>query len=167
MHQRGSTLIEVTVAASIVALMTLAAIAMSSSSQPAALRTATTQFDAAMTYAQALAEASGAGATITLSGGTMTVYSGRPTGVGALRPSGMAPLSLPGVAIRETSAGSEPLSVFLDSAGHVSVAPYSGATPAPLAAEPACPAPGRWTFVLSDSRAQAQRSFACNVAVSN
>lgn len=166
MHQRGFTTLEVLVAAAIAVVLCAAGIGLSQASHPFAMRSAVTQFDAALDYARAIAPGSG-GATILISPAGLAVFSGRPTAPDALRAAPLAPMSLPGVAVSEAAAGSEPLALFVGVEGRVTVAQYSGATPAPMASEPACPASGVWTITFADARSTARRVLACSAAESS
>ena len=95
-------MLETVVAAAIVVTVA-AAISWGLGSRWFAERSAATQFDAAYSYAQALAAGSGNGATLAfekrlardgtvLPGFRLTVYSGRPSTAGALQPGAVAPL---------------------------------------------------------------------------
>jgi hypothetical protein len=70
--------------------------------------------------------------------------------------------------ISEATLGSPPFALFLNSAGHASMATAAaGATPAPAAAEPACPSSGEWSLTFSDGRttARATRLLPCAKAI--
>ena len=154
MRQRGFTLIELLIVAAIV--ITVAAFALSASNglHPMAMRSALSQFDAALAYGKAVASTSGNGATLLVtlreSGFAIAIYSGRPTAADALKPAGIAPLLADG-SIREVTVGAPPFAIFLDAAGHAALAAFSGATPAPMPAQPACPASREWTLELASS----------------
>ena len=164
MKQRGATLIEVLVSAAI-AVLIAAGLAASFSSGPAAAASAAAQFDAALAYARALAASTGNGATLVVSQNELRVYAGRPTSDGALTASALAPVEIPGAQVGEATLGPAPLAVFVNGAGHASMAAFSGPTPAPLAQEPACPRGSAWLLTFSDARAQEHRSLPCNVPV--
>jgi hypothetical protein len=70
--------------------------------------------------------------------------------------------------VAEATLGGPPLALFLNSAGHVSMAEAPlHATPAPMASEPACPASGQWVLTFSDARPAARdtRVLPCSKAV--
>jgi prepilin-type N-terminal cleavage/methylation domain-containing protein len=171
MRQRGFTLLEMLVVVAIV--ITVATIfCFRSGARPIAMRSALTEFDAALAYGKALAATSGNGATLafapTDSGFRIDVYSGRPTAPGALHPAGIAPFVLDG-GVGEATMGAPPFALFLNSAGHASMAAFSGPAPAPMSSEPACPSGGRWVLTFTDSAgvslaAQRSRTLACQPA---
>jgi prepilin-type N-terminal cleavage/methylation domain-containing protein len=160
-RERGFSLIEVLVAAAIVAIVTLAAWSLSTASHPFASESAVFQFDTAMAYARSVASTSGNGATIIVTSGSIAVYSGRPTSENAMRPAPMAPIVVKGVRVSEASLGAPPFALFLNSAGQVTMASFTGATPAPLAAEPPCSVSSRWVLTFTDARSTAARVFPC------
>lgn len=160
MHQRGFTTLEVLVAAAIAATLCAAGFAFSLGSRPFAARSAVTQFDGALDYARSIAASSG-GATVLISPSGLGVFTGRPTAPGALQPAPLAPMALSGVTISEATAGAAPLALFVDAEGRVSIARYAGATPAPMASEPVCPASGVWTITFADMRSTVHRELAC------
>lgn len=141
-------------------VITVATIAfgMSPGARPLAMRSAVTQFDAALAYARAIAATSGNGATLVLTprdpvGFTMSLYSGRPTAPNALQVAGMAPIATD-AAVTEATLGQPPLALYVNGGGRVSIGRVdASATPAPLAAEPACPAAGEWVLTFTDGRA--------------
>ncbi|HKU68716.1 MAG TPA: hypothetical protein VJP85_13140, partial [Candidatus Baltobacteraceae bacterium] len=103
MRQRGTTLLEVLLTAAIAMLIAAAVFGFARGSRAFAMRSAISQFDAALAYAQALAANSGNGATLVfqpraISGGAvlpgfkLVVYSGRPTSAGALAQAAIAPV---------------------------------------------------------------------------
>ena len=149
MRQRGFTLIEVLIVAAIVITVAAFALNMTNGTRPMAKRSALTQFDAALAYGKAIASTSGNGATLLITprqpGFAITIYSGRPTAVEALKPAGIAPM-LSDAGIREENIGAPPFAIFLDSGGHAAVAAVGGGTPAPMPAQPACPPSGEWTL---------------------
>jgi prepilin-type N-terminal cleavage/methylation domain-containing protein len=171
-HQRGFTLIEVLIVAAIVITVAAMAFGMSNGARPIAMRSSATQFDAALAYGKALAATSGNGATLVIepresAGFAIDVYSGRPTVADALHPSGMATVAADGN-IAESTLGAPPFAVFIDGAGHVSMAQAPlNATPAPMASEPACPASGQWMLTITDARTHAgdTRALPCTKAI--
>lgn len=163
MRERGVSLVEVLIAAAIVAIMVAAVLNMTAASHPLGARSAISQFDTALAYARSVAATSGNGATIVLTQSTIGVYSGRPTASGAMHPAPIAPLPIDGASISEVALGAAPLALFVNSAGHVTMASFAGATPPPLASEPACPSSLQWVLKISDSRSTATRTFPCEV----
>jgi prepilin-type N-terminal cleavage/methylation domain-containing protein len=171
-HQRGFTLIEVLIVAAIVITVAAMAFGMSNGARPIAMRSSVTQFDAALAYGKALAGTSGNGATLVVEprvpeGFSIDVYSGRPTTTNTLHPSGMATVAAEGN-IAESTLGAPPLAIFINGAGHVSMAEaLANGTPAPMASEPACPASGQWVLTFSDGRGQTgdTRALPCTKAV--
>jgi hypothetical protein len=147
---------------------------MTTGARPMAMRSSVTQFDAALAYARALAATSGNGATLLLTprapvGFLIAVYSGRPTAADALSPAGIAPLSADGD-VAEATLGKPPFAIYLNSAGHASMArTAAGATPSPTS-EPACPPSGQWMLTFSDARtstAPETRLLHCLQAISS
>ncbi len=140
------------------------------------MRSAATQFDAAIAYAQSLAATSGNGATLVfdrrtgadgavLPGFTMTVYAGRPTAAGAIRNAPMPPVPS-SATISEAKVGSVPFTVFLDGAGHASVTAGAASVRTVLDRDPGCPAgEDAVTLTLQDPRSAAVRTLACNAPV--
>jgi type II secretory pathway pseudopilin PulG len=175
-RQRGSTLVELLVAAAIAVLIAAAFWSLSQGARAFGVRSATTQFDAALAYAQTLAANSGNGATMvferrvsadrsTVPGFVLTVYSGRPTSAGALRPSSLAPITSNGD-ISEAKLGSVPFTIFLNSAGHASGMRAAVMTGTVIATDPGCPAgENSVTLTLSDPRTSDTRAIPCNGAV--
>lgn len=160
MGQRGFTLIEVLAAAGIAILVSLAVAAgVNHGAGEAGL--AGRQFDASLAYARTLAARSGGGATVLLDASGVRVYSGRPTAPGMLAaaPEPAIPLN---VAISEASLGAAPLALFVDASGAVTMERYAGATPPPLATQPACPSAGAWLLRLAGPRSTQTRSLPCS-----
>ena len=166
MRQQGFTLVEVVLVAAIV-MVAAAVLGFAFGSRPLALRSSATQFDAALAYGKALAATGGNGATLVFEpaarGSTITLYQGRPTVAGALRPAAIPPFSLD-ADVREASLGSPPFALFLSGAGRASMAKIgAGATPAPLATEPACPATGAWNLLFrADGAKEESHVLACS-----
>lgn len=160
MRQRGFTLIEVVIVVAIVITIATFAFAAGPRRGSFGTRSALTQLDAALAYAKGLAATSGNGATLLfvphIPGVAIEVYGGRPDAPDALWSAGIAPFVLD-VDVSESSIGSPPFALYLDSAGYAAAARFTGATPAPLAAEPACPPSGRWAIRV----AQAFRNLPC------
>ena len=174
--QRGFSLVETMVAVGISALLLVAGGAFLLGMRPGTLMQATHDFDAALSSARAFAVSNGNGATLvfaprtgatTAGGFELRVYSGRPTGAGAVsRTTSMRLVT--GVDVREKTLGKVPFSIFIGASGHVSgMAGYPGVDAAgsaaftPIATEPPCPSGG---FVLTFSGPQgasATRSLAC------
>lgn len=174
MHERGTTLVEVLIAAAIVALIAAAFFMLSQGARAFGMRSAAEQFDAELSYAQALAAASGNGSTIVfdrrlgpggsvLPGFILTVYSGRPTAAGAMRKAPTAPMQSAGD-VSEAGLGEVPFTIFLNGAGHASG--MAGVAGAVLASDPGCP-PGESRVVLtfSDPQSSYTRTIPCNAAV--
>jgi prepilin-type N-terminal cleavage/methylation domain-containing protein len=165
-RERGFTLIELLVVAAIVITVAAFALSLSNGLHPMAMRSALSQFDAALAYGKAIASTSGNGATLLVtarqSGFEISIYSGRPTAAGALKPAGIAPLLADGT-MHEISVGPPPFAIFLDGAGHAALAPFSGATPAPMPAQPSCPASRDWTleFTSGNQAVSTLRSLPC------
>ena len=162
MRERGVSLVEVLIAAAIVAIMAAAVLNMTAASHPLGTRSAISQFDTALAYARSVAATSGNGATIVLTQSMITVYSGRPTASAAMQPAPIAPLPIGGATIKEATLGNARLALFINSAGHVTMASFAGATPAPLASEPACPGSLRWVLTIADSQSTVTRTFPCD-----
>jgi hypothetical protein len=176
MRQRGTTLLEVVLAAAIGLLIAAVFVNLAEGSHAAGMRSALSQFDAALAYAKALAATSGNGATLVFerriaAGGTalhgfkLTVYSGRPTGAGALQNSAL-PAIESGADVSEASLGGVPFTIFLNGAGHASAIRGATSTTGVLTSDPGCPA-GESSVVLSfsDARGPVVRSLPCNAAV--
>ena len=149
--ERGYTLVEMAVAVGIVAMLVLAGAAFAFGSRPMAMRSAAVQFGAQLRAAKSLAAASGNGATIIVrpsgsSGFAATVYSGRPTRLGALTLSNIAPVTSD-ASVTEASVGAPAFSIFISGGGHVSMA-RGDIQGTALASEPACPAAGKYTLTL-------------------
>jgi hypothetical protein len=176
MKQRGATLVELVIAAAIVVLITLATVRISQGARAYGTRSATSQFDAALAYAQALASTSGNGATLVFDrrldgagsavpGFVLIIYAGRPTASGALRRAPMAPLISSGD-VREAKLGGVPFTVFLNSAGHASGMTGTVTGAVVLRSDPGCPSgETRVVLTFSDPRTSDTRTIACNTAV--
>ena len=161
MGQRGFSLVEVMITVAIFALFAAGAVELAAGAHPAAAASAATQFESAVTYARALAAAGPNGATLVVGPGALAIYSGRPTAVAQLSPAPVAPVQFAGIAVSEATAGSGPLALFFDGEGRISVAAFSGTTPAPMPTEPPCPPAGRWEVAFQDARFRALRDFGC------
>lgn len=169
MRQRGFSLIEVIIVVAIVITVATFVLAASSGARPYAARSAATQFDAALAYGRALAATSGNGATLLFTPGragfAISFYSGRPTAAGALRPAAAPPMAAQ-AEVHEASVGPPPFALFLNSAGHATLAAVAAGTPAPMSAEPPCPPGGSWTLTFADGRRQEERVLPCFAAIS-
>jgi type II secretory pathway pseudopilin PulG len=176
MRQRGTTLLEVVLAAAIALTIAAAFFSLARGSRALGMRSALSQFDAALAYARALAAASGNGATLVfqrrtsadgtaLPGFKLIVYSGRPAYAGALRSSSLPPIES-GADVAETRLGSVPFTIFLNGAGHASAMSGAVSTGAEPASDPGCPA-GESSVVLtfSDAHGSQLRSLPCDAAV--
>jgi prepilin-type N-terminal cleavage/methylation domain-containing protein len=169
-RQKGFTVIEMLIVVAIVVTVATIAFGMSPGARPMAMRSAVTQFDAALAYAKAIAATSGNGATLLIvpsgpAGFTMSLLSGRPTAPQALQPAGIAPFTSD-ASISEATLGSPPFALYVNGAGRVSMAHAAVAsTPAPAAAEPACPASGEWVLAFTDGRGTDTRRLACGKAL--
>jgi type II secretory pathway pseudopilin PulG len=171
--QRGTTLVELLVASAIAVLAAVAFFSLSQGARAFSMRSATAQFDAALSYAQALASTSGNGATMVFArrlgpdgapmpGFVLALYAGRPTGANALQPAPMPPLQSPGD-LAEARLGDVPFTIFLDGAGHASGMTGTVGSGTVISTDPGCP-PGETGIVLrfSDSRAVDTRSVPCD-----
>jgi len=172
MGQRGYTLVELAIVVAIASMVLLSGGALWMGRRADALGTSVQLFDGVLHHAQALAAASGNGATIVVApradGATLYVYAGRPNVPGSMAEQG-PPVDIE-AGVREPVLGSPPFSVFLNSAGHATgLAAYpdyssGSAVFAPVAAEPACPGSGGYTLVFSSGGASESRSLACSVS---
>ena len=138
------------------------------------MRSATSQFDAALAYARALAATSGNGATLVferrtgadgtvLRGFKMVVYSGRPAWAGAMQTSLLPPVES-GAQVTEARLGGVPFAVFLDGAGHASAMAGEVEQSGVLASDPGCPSgESRLVLTFADPRGSDIRTLACNV----
>jgi len=140
------------------------------------IRSALSQFDAALAYARALAATSANGATLVferrtaadgtaLPGFKLTIYSGRPSSPGAMRSSSLPPIES-GADISEARLGRVPFTVFLNGAGHASAMPGALSASSAVASDPGCPS-GESGLVLnfSDPRGSDVRALPCNAAL--
>lgn len=171
--ERGFTLIEMTIAVAIVAMLAAAAGLWAMSLRPAGLRSALDQYDGALAAARALAQTSGNGATLAFEpdahtgGFLLRVYRGRPTSPGAVSPTPIAAAG-EGIALRERSLGAPPFAIFVGTAGHVGgLAGYpaldGNGRPvfSEVAREPSCPA-GGFSFTFSTAYgARVRRDIPC------
>ena len=160
-RQAGFTLAETAVALAILAMLAAGA-AWMLGTHPGAMTHATDDFDAALASARAIAATSGNGATLAflprgdtshaLAGFTLRVFRGRPTAIGAVRPSTAMPVTSD-AGVSEKTLGTPPFALFFGASGNVSGAsnyPQSDARGevrfGTIAIEPPCPEGG---FVLS------------------
>jgi hypothetical protein len=175
-RQRGTTLLEVALAAAIALTIAAAFFSLAGGSRVFGMRSALSQFDAALAYARELAATSGNGATLVfehrtsadgtaLSGFKLTIYAGRPVSAGALRSSSLPPIES-SADVSEARLGGVPFTIFLDGAGHAGAMPGAVSTGAVVASDPGCPS-GESGVVLafSDSHGSEARTLACNAAV--
>ncbi len=175
MGQRGSTLIELILAAAISILIAAVFFTLAQGSRAFAMRSASAQFDAALSYAQALAATSGDGATLVFDkrraadgtvapGFVLTVYSGRPAASGALHRAPMPPVQSTGD-VTEAKLGGVPFAVFLNGAGHASASSGTVAASTVIASDPGCPA-GESSVVLrfGGPAASDVRKIPCSLA---
>ncbi len=182
-RERGFTLLEMTIAVGIFALL-LATGAWALASHPNALAAATDDLDASIAAARALAASSGNGATLVfaprsnstgspLPGFLLRVYRGRPNAANAVSPTSAMPL-VADASVRERTLGAPPFAIFVDSAGNVSAeAQYPSfdangeASFTVIAQEPECPA-GGFTLTLTNPQGNATttRTLACRVSLS-
>jgi hypothetical protein len=175
--QRGVTVVEVVLVTALLALLAAAGVWLSGAAQAYGMRSATTQFDSILAYAQALAAAGGNGATLVfdrrsgaqqsaLPGFVLTVYAGRPTTAGAMQQAAVPPL-ISTAEVQEARLGAVPFTVFLNSAGHASAMTGAVTPEAVVASDPGCP-PGESSVVLTfaDPRAADARSIPCDRAIS-
>lgn len=170
MRQRGFSLIEVTIAAAIVITIAAVVLGVSSNARPYALRSAATQFDAALAYGRAIAASSGNGATLVFApreagGFSIAIYAGRPTAQGALHPSGIPPM-VSDARVDVEGIGGPPFALFLSGAGNATLAASVLPTPAPGGSEPACPSSGTWKLTLAGGPAKSEVWLPCFAAVS-
>ncbi len=171
--ERGFTLIEMTIAVAIVAIIATAGVLWSTSLRPAGLRSALDQYDGALAATRALAATGGNGATLAFEpdrrtgGFRFRVYRGRPTSAGAVAPTSIAGAG-DGVALRERTLGAPPFALFFGTGGHVSgLAGYPGidsqglADFAPVANEPPCPGGGFSLTFSTAPGAHVRRDVPC------
>jgi prepilin-type N-terminal cleavage/methylation domain-containing protein len=175
--QRGFTLIETIVACAIVATLLVAGGAWMIGLHPGALAQATSDYDAALSSARALAMTSSNGATLVFApilgrgGFSVRVYAGRPSGSNTVQPTNAMPVTS-NAGISEKTLGAPPFAIFFGASGHVSgkasypaIAANGNATFAPIATEPACPAGGFVLTFSARSGASATRTLACTSSV--
>jgi prepilin-type N-terminal cleavage/methylation domain-containing protein len=171
-RQRGYTILEVTVAVAIFALLLGSLAAVGQSRKAFAAAQSAREFDALLAQARALASSSGNGATLVFApdsasgtGALVTLYSGRPNRPGAVPILAAPPQSLAG-AVTEATAGSPPFSVFVDGAGALTVRraypAFAGGAPqfTDLSAQPACP-PGGLAFSFTAAGSTIARLLSC------
>ncbi|HEY9085471.1 MAG TPA: prepilin-type N-terminal cleavage/methylation domain-containing protein [Candidatus Tyrphobacter sp.] len=182
-RERGFTLLEMTIAVGIFAIL-LATGAWALASHPNALAAATDDLDASLAQARAIAASSGNGATLVFAvrhdgtgravpGFALRVYRGRPNTANVVSATSAMPL-FADAAIRERTLGTPPFAIFIDSAGNASAqAQYpsfdaAGEASFPvIAQEPACPA-GGFTLTLTNPQdsATTTRTLACRTSLS-
>lgn len=177
MSQRGTTLLEIVIVAAIGVLIAASFFTWPRGARTFAASSGAAQFDAALAYAKALAANSGNGATLVfgkriagdgavLGGFTLTIYAGRPSGAGAMQIAQVPPMQFT-ADVTEAKTGGVPFTIFLNGAGHASAIATAVTPGTVIAADPGCPA-GETALVvtLSDPRASAARTLACNAPVS-
>ncbi len=176
MRQRGFTLVEVAVAAAILAVAAAAFCGLSQATRTFGARSAITQFDAALSYAQSLARSSGNGATLvfdkrTLADGSaapgfvLRIYAGRPTAAGALTSASVPPIDSVAT-VSEPVLGSVPFTLFLNGSGHASGMSGKIEAGTVLGADPGCPAgEASITLAFSVPALTAARTLPCSQAV--
>lgn len=175
--QRGFTLIETIVACATVATLLAAGGFWMMGMHPGALTQSTSDYDAALSTARALATTSSNGATLAFapiagrSGFALRVYAGRPSGSNTVQATTAMPVPSD-AGISEKTLGSPPFAIFFGASGHVSgkgsyplIAANGNATFAPIATEPACPAGGFVLTFSAPSGASATRTLACTASV--
>ncbi len=174
MRQRGFTLIEVLIVAAIVITVAVF-VAAAQIARPFGMRSAVSQFDAAVAYARSLAAGSGNGATIVftartdgqgaaLPGFIAQVYSGRPNSLGPVAKVSNGTFSSSGD-ITESTLGKPPFSLFFNGAGHASGITGAVTTSTDVNAEPPCPSGRGMSFRFTDPRATDTRTLACTEPV--
>ncbi len=175
--ERGFTLIETVVACAIVATLLVAGGFWMLGLHPGALVQATSDYDAALSTARALATTSSNGATLVFapiagrSGFSLRVYAGRPSSSNTVQPTTAMPVTSDAV-VSEKTLGAPPFAIFVAASGHVSgkasypVIDASGnATFAPIPGEPACPMGGFVLTFSAPSGASATRTLPCTSSV--
>jgi prepilin-type N-terminal cleavage/methylation domain-containing protein len=182
-RERGFTLLEMTIAVGILAIL-LATGAWALASHPNALAAATDDLDASLAAARAIAASSGNGATLVFAvraddagrgepGFALRVYRGRPNAPNAVVATSAMPL-VADATVRERTLGTPPFAIFIDSAGNVSgkaqYPSFDGAGDASftvIAQEPACPA-GGFTLTLTNPQGNATttRTLPCRISLS-
>jgi prepilin-type N-terminal cleavage/methylation domain-containing protein len=179
--ERGFTLIEAIVVASILAMLLAAGGLWAMSMHPGALAQATDDYDAALASARALAMTGSNGATMvfaprlrgekTIAGFTLRVYAGRPSSAGAVTATNTMPVQSDAT-ITEKSLGAPPFAIFIGASGHVSgsadyprISAKGVAKFAAIPTEPACPAKGFVLTFTSPQGATMTRDLPCIAAV--
>jgi prepilin-type N-terminal cleavage/methylation domain-containing protein len=177
--ERGFTLVETVVTLGIVAVLLAAGGAWLLAMHPGALTHATDDYDAALASARGFAATSGNGATLVFApraagvpGFTLRVFSGRPSGAGAVQPSDAMPVESDAT-VSETTLGKPPFAIFIGASGHASgkaAYPAFDAAGNPafavLPAEPACPAGGFALTFTGPQGAVATRTLPCTPTAS-
>jgi prepilin-type N-terminal cleavage/methylation domain-containing protein len=179
--ERGFTLIEAIVVASILAMLLAAGGLWAISMHPGALAQATDDYDAALTSARALAMTGSNGATMvfaprmrgseTVAGFTLRVYAGRPSAAGSVTATNTMPVDSDAT-IAEKTLGAPPFAIFMGASGHVSgsanypqISAKGVAKFAAIADEPACPAKGFVLTFTSPQGATTTRTLPCIATV--
>jgi prepilin-type N-terminal cleavage/methylation domain-containing protein len=178
--ERGFTLVETVVTVAILAVLLAAGGVWLLGMRPGALTHATSDYDAALASARAVAETSGNGATLVFAprdggepGFTLRAYSGRPVSAGAVK----ATNAMPGesdAAVEEATLGKPPFAIFIGASGHVSgkgpyptIAANGAATFDAIVTEPACPASGFVLTFTGPQGATATRALPCTPSASD
>jgi len=177
-REAGFTLLEVVVTVGITAILLAAGGFWMLAMRPGALRAATSDFDANLASARALAATSGNGATLVFApqtngapGFLLRVYSGRPTAGGAVTATTTMPL-VSAASVSEAHFGKPPFAIFLNSAGYpTGIANYptldaqGNPTFAVVAQQPPCPSGGIELTFANPQGVTATRTLACNTTI--
>jgi prepilin-type N-terminal cleavage/methylation domain-containing protein len=172
-HQRGFSLVEVTVAVAIVAVIAASTIAFALASRPTALWAATTQFDSMVSAARSIGAAYGDGATIFVSASPgpsnfrADLYAHRPSATASATPmpSQVQPI-IAQVAINESQVlGPPPFAVIIHGNGDIGVRKnYTRGDPVTDSEIP-CPASNQLVFVFTVNGQTATRTLPCHSAL--
>jgi len=168
--QRGFSLVEITVAVAIIAVVVASSVAFALASRPTALWAATTQFDSMLSAARSIGAAYGDGATIfvSVSPGPSNfradLYAHRPSATASASPipSQVQPI-IAQVAISESQLlGPPPFAVIVHGNGDIGVRKnYSRGDPVTDAELP-CPASNHFIFVFTVNGETATRTLNCH-----
>ena len=168
--QRGFSLVEITVAVAIIAVVAASSVAFALASRPTALWAATTQFDSMLSAARSIGAAYGDGATIFVSASPgpsnfrADLYAHRPSATASATPmpSQVQPI-IAQVAINESQLlGPPPFAVIIHGNGDIGVRKnYSRGDPVTDAELP-CPPSNQFIFVFTVNGQTATRTLNCH-----
>jgi len=172
-EQRGFSLVEITVAVAIIAVVAASSVAFALASRPTALWAATTQFDSMVSAARSIGAAYGDGATIFVSSSPgpsnfrADLYAHRPSATASATPmpSQVQPI-IAQVAISESQVlGAPPFAVIIHGNGDIGVRKnYSRGDPVSDAELP-CPPSNQLVFVFTVNGQTATRTITCHTAL--